>query len=140
MVADNDREYYLQKDYQELAAAAFIRSEYMRTWIYYDAWNQGNGQVLFDTVDSTGKLITEPFSGSRIITYDASLGKLKVDVEYSTELNSDQSTTLDAFLQHAMEDCLANGYESLFLGMAGYGGDFWGFGGDENQRYLLQLN
>lgn len=148
MVADNDREYYLRKGYVELATSSAInKSDAMRTWIYFDGFNQGEDgqQPLFDTVDSSGDILLEPFTGSRIITYDALLGKFRVAMEYDTEQNSDLPSTLQSFLEHALSDCLKDGYDSLFLGMAGYGGDFWGFGGDQNHRRqrrrdLLQSN
>jgi Clostripain family len=139
-VADNNLEYYLRQDFEELTESAVINSPDLRTWIYYDALNQG-GDPLPNTVDSSGNPLTTSYTGSRFITYDPSIQKMRVDLELSGEQNSDTPVEVQSFLEHALADCLANGYDSLFAIFSSHGGGFAGYGGDENSgRKLLQTN
>jgi len=138
-MADNNLEYFIRQDFQELSQSAVIKSGDLRTWIYYDALNQG-GQALPNTVDSNGNGISSGFTGSRYVTYDSGLQKMKVDVELPGEQNSDTTSAVQSFLEHAMTDCKNNGYDSLMAVFASHGGGFAGYGGDENGRKLLQTN
>ncbi|CAB9524950.1 peptidase C11, clostripain [Seminavis robusta] len=143
-MADNNLEYYLRQDYEELTNSGVIRSGDLRTWIYYDALNQG-GDPLPNTVDEGGNPLTQTFTGSRYLTWDASLnggaGGMKVDRTLQGEQNSDTQAVIQAFLTHALQDCLANGYDSLMAIFSSHGGGFAGYGGDENtRRKLLQTN
>lgn len=92
------------------------------------ALNQG-GQALPNTVDANGNGIDGSFTGSRYVTYDPGMGKMKVDVELSGEQNSDTPSAVQNFLEHAMNDCKANGYDSLMAVFASHGGGFAGYGG-----------
>lgn len=139
-MADNNLEYFIRQDYQELSRSPVINSPDLRTWIYYDALNQG-GQALPNTVDNGGNGIGSSFTGSRYVTYDTGFQKMKVEVELPGEQNSDTSSAVQNFLEHAMNDCKANGYDSLMAVFASHGGGFAGYGGDENGgRKLLQTN
>ena len=142
-MADNNLEFYLRQDYEEMTRSSVISSGDLRLWIYYDALNQG-GTPLPNTVDANGNDLSTagPFAGSRYVTYDASLGKMRVDVELQGEQNSDSVATIQSFLEHALTDCFANGFTSTMLVFASHGGGFAGYGGDENTRgrHLLQTN
>ena len=93
-----------------------------------------------NTVDSFGNALTSSFTGSRYITYDPSLGRMRVDTELAGEQNSDTPSSIQNFLQRALADCLPNGYDSLMAVFSSHGGGFAGYGGDENGRKLLQTN
>ncbi|CAB9519585.1 peptidase C11, clostripain [Seminavis robusta] len=139
MMADNEAELFLRQSYGELALSQLVTDTDTRTWVYYDAHNQG-GQALPNTVDGSGNLVTETFTGSRYITYDGSFAKMRIDLELAGEQNSDTQTTVQDFLDHALADCLDGGFDSLMAVFASTGGGFAGFGGDENVRKLLQAN
>lgn len=63
-MADNNLEYYLRQDYEELTKSEVIKTNDLRLWVYYDALNQG-GAPLPNTVDLQGKELTGSFTGSR---------------------------------------------------------------------------
>ncbi|CAB9498210.1 Clostripain family [Seminavis robusta] len=139
-MADNNLHFYIRKDYQELANSPVVQTPDLKTWIYYDALNQAP-LPLPDTVDAEGNVVTEAFTGSRYVTYDQTLGRMRIESEKLLEQNSDTISTVQAFLEHGLEDCLANGYDSLMAVFSSHGGGFAGFGGDENaRRKLLQTN
>lgn len=142
-MADNNLEYYLRQDYQELTSSAVIRDPNLRVWVYYDALNQG-GQALPNTVGGHGNPVSGKYTGSRYITWDPNAGNggsMKVDVELSGEQNSDTEAQVVNFLDHALDDCLGAGHDSLFAVFSSHGGGFAGYGGDENsRRELLQTN
>ena len=136
-MADNNLEYYLRQDYEELTKSEVIKSGDLRLWTYYDALNQG-GDPLPNTLGLDGKPLTDKFTGSRYMTYDDSIGSMRVDVELSGEQNSDTRQVIEDFLVHAMTDCKAAGYTSLMGIFSSHGGGFAGYGGDENYRRLLR--
>lgn len=136
-MADNNLEFYLRQDYEELTNSPVIDSPDLRTWIYYDALE---GENLPNTVDASGTPVSGVYTGSRYLTYDTGLKSMKVDTELPGEQDSDQQSTVQDFLEHAMTDCLANGYDSLMAVFSSHGGGFAGYGGDENKRKLLQTN
>jgi len=143
-MADNNLEYYLRQDYQELTNSAVVRrTDELRVWIYYDALNQG-GQALPNTVDNNGNAVTSTFTGSRYVTYDPNYQQMRVDQELPGEQNSDTQASVQNFLEHALDDCLGDGFFSLFAIFSSHGGGFAGYGGDENgrlrSRQLLQTN
>jgi hypothetical protein len=139
-MADNNLEFYLRQDYNELANSPVIAGDELRVWIYYDALNQG-GQALPSTVDANGNAVGGTFTGSRYITYDPGFGSMMVDTELPGEQNSDTAQQVEDFLSHALSDCLDNGYDSLMAVFSSHGGGFAGYGGDENaRRKLLQTN
>jgi len=142
-MADNNLEFYIRQDFEELTNAPVMKSPDLRTWVYFDARNSGGGP-LPNTVDANDMPITAPFTGSRYVTYNATLGKMKIDTQFEIEWDSDLGTTMEAFLNRALPDCLSNGYTSLMLVFSSHGGGFAGFGGDENagrrNRKLLQEN
>jgi hypothetical protein len=113
-MADNNLEFYIRQDYNELASSPVISSPDLRTWVYYDALNSG-GQALPNTVDSSGAPDSGTFTGSRYITYDSNYGKMRVDTELPGEQNSDTLVTVQSFLTRALGDCLQNGHDSLFV-------------------------
>jgi hypothetical protein len=113
-LADNNLEFYIRQDYNELSSSPVISNPDLRTWVYYDALNSG-GQALPNTVDSSGAPESGTHQGSRYLTYDSSFGKMRVDVELPGEVNSDLPGTVQSFLTHALGDCLQNGHDSLFV-------------------------
>ena len=144
-LADNNLEYYIRQDYAELSISPVLKSPDLRTWIYYDALNQG-GAALPNTYTATGVEATATL-GSRYITYDASQDQMRIDLELQGEQNSDTPTVMTDFLKRAMQDCIENGHDSLMAVFSSHGGGFAGFGGDENvrrnrflRRELLQTN
>jgi len=139
-MADNNLEYYLRQDYEELTNSDVVQSGDLRLWVYYDALNQG-GDPLINTVGLDGKDLKDRFTGSRYMTWDDSLGKMRVDVELDGEQNSDTKKVIQDFLEHAYADCQSGGFDSLFGIFSSHGGGFAGYGGDENKRRkLLQTN
>ncbi|CAB9526935.1 Clostripain family [Seminavis robusta] len=141
-MADNEEMHpYLVHNYQALAKSPLVRAtDQVRTWIYHDAYNNAGGQILPDTFDVNGtELVTDPFNASRYSTFDPRLGSMRMDVEFQNEQNSDDTNTIRDFLVHALENCLANGYDQLVAIFAGSAGGFAGFGGDANTRRLQQL-
>jgi hypothetical protein len=98
-----------RQDYQELSDSPVIKTPGLRTWIYYDAQA---GEALPNTVDSSGNPVTGTFTGSRYISYDAALSKMKIQKEFPSELNSDLIATVQEFLEFALADCLSNGFNS----------------------------
>ena len=74
------------------------------------------------------------------MTYDPGFQKMRVDMELPGEQDSDNQNTVQDFLEHAMNDCITNGYDSLMAVFSSHGGGFAGYGGDENKRKLLQTN
>lgn len=140
-MADNNLEYFINQDYFELSQSPVMKSGDLRTWVYYDAFNQG-GLPLPNTVDTNGNDILAPFMGSRYVTYDANLGKMRVDVELEEEQDSDSVVTIQSFMEYALSDCLADGFTSTMAVFSSHGGGFAGYGGDENinARHLMQTN
>lgn len=139
-LADNNLEYFIRQDYSELSASPLIADENIRTWVYYDALNQG-GDNLPNTVDAAGQPLTGLFTGSRYMTYDPGFGKFKVDTVLAGEQNSDAVATMQTFLERALDDCISNGHDSLMAVFSSHAGGFAGYGGDENgRRKLLQTN
>lgn len=138
-MADNNLQFYIRQDYQELSSAPVITSPDLRTWVYFDALNEDGGTILPNTVNSDGSAVNTAFSGSRYVTYDSVVGKMKIDVEFPLEQNSDLPSSIQSFLEHAITDCLANGYDSLMAVFASHGGGFAGFGGDENKDAARRL-
>jgi Clostripain family len=136
-MADNNLEFYIRQDYDELIDSQVIKDPDLRTWVYFDALNQG-GSALPNTVDSNGVQVTD-FTGSRYMTYDAGLGKMRVVEELPGEQNSDKPEVISSFLQRAIGDCVENGFDSLMAVFSSHGGGFAGFGGDENVRRLRKL-
>lgn len=126
-VADNAAmEPYLLESYETLAGSDLVRSSEVKTWVYYDAY-------MTSPEEDTS------FTGSRYMTYDSATDAMKVDMELEGEQDSDSAATIQKFLEHAMTDCLMDGYDSLMAVFAGIGGGFAGFGGDDNvaRRKLL---
>ena len=122
-MADNNLQYYIRQDYQELVKSPVIaKTDELRVWVYFDALNQDGGTVLPDTVDENGADVTDDFTGSRYMRYDGAIGKMKIDKQFDPEQNSDTPDNVQAFIEHALADCLANGYNSLMAVFASHGG------------------
>lgn len=142
-MADNNLEFYLRRDYEELSESPAVRGESLRTWIYHDVRNEGRGEPLPNTVDENGKEVTETFTGSRYLTYDPSIEKMRIDVTLQGEINSDMPDTIQNFMEHAIKDCVAHNYTSLMAAFASHAGGFAGYGGDKatrRNRNLLKIN
>lgn len=67
---------------------------------------------------------------------------MRIDVELSGEQDSDTVGAVQDFLEHALADCVADGFDSYMAVFSSHGGGFAGYGGDENKgrRGLLQTN
>ena len=124
----------------------------IHTFTRYEAQNYADLSYLFcnitggdplpNTVDSTGTPVTEKFTGSRYMTFDPGFQKMRIDVELAGEQDSDTIVTVQDFLEHALADCVAAGFDSYMAVFSSHGGGFAGYGGDENKgrRGLLQTN
>ena len=123
-LADNNLEYYIRQDYEELTNSPVVRSENLRTWVYYDALNQG-GAALPNTVDESGNAVGS-FTGARYLTFNRDIGKMQVDYTLPGEANSDTRMQVQTFLEHAMRDCLAGGFTSLMPVFSSHAGGFAG--------------
>jgi len=139
-VADNNLEYYLRQDFEELTNSVAIHAADIRTWVYHDAYK--GAEALPNTVDAMGRSASGAFPGSLYLQYDPSMQKMKIAETIPSEVNSDLPGTIQRFLEHAMADCLAAGHDSLLAVFSSHGGGFAGFGGDEHTRHrkLLQTN
>lgn len=86
--------------------------------------------------------MTDIFTGSRYMTFDPGFQKMRIDVELVGEQDSDSIGTVQDFLEHALADCVADGFDSFMAVFSSHGGGFAGYGGDENKgrRGLLQTN
>jgi len=136
-MADNNLQYYIRQDYEELTKSRLlVKTDEIRVWVYFDALNDDGGTVLPNTLTASGAAVSAKFSGSRYVTYDGQMGKMRIDKEFPTEQNSDGSAPVQAFLEYALADCLADGFDSLMASFASHGGGFAGFGGDENTERL----
>lgn len=71
-------------------------------------------------MDGSGD-VSGTFTGSRYMTYDASQQKMRVDVELQGEQNSDEPEIIQAYLEHAMTDCVSNGFTSLMVVFSSHG-------------------
>lgn len=139
-LADNTLEAFINHDYGEISRSPAVHdTNNVRTWVYYDA---NKGIPLTDTVDANGNSVSNThFTGSRYMTYDGSIDKMRVDKELSGEQNSDSPGVVQSFLTYALTDCLADGYDSLFAVFSGHGGGFAGYGQDEHTgRKLLDTD
>lgn len=135
---DNDLEYPLRLDLSEITMSAITQSALTTTWVYHDALNEGTpdytGGPLENVFNADGTPLTESFDGSRYLRWDHDLGKMVVDTTLPSELNSDDPTVLQAFIEHSLTDCIANGKTEFFLALSSHGAGFDGFGGDFNTR------
>ena len=111
-MADNNLEYFLRQDYEELSESPVVQDPGLRLWVYFDALNTG-GDALPNTVGVNAEAVTDKFTGSRYMTYDATLAMMKIEQELPTEVNSDLTQTVQDFLEYALADCLPNGFNSL---------------------------
>ena len=46
------------------------------------------------------------------MTYDPAIQKMRIDLELSGEQDSDTVATVQNFLEHALTDCVAAGFDS----------------------------
>ena len=145
---DNNLESDIRGDLSEMTKSALTQSPSTTTWVYHDSLNQESeyyiGGPLEDVYNADGTPLTENFEGSRYLRWDHDLGKLVVDITFPFELNSDLPTVLQAFIEHALTDCVAKGTSEFFLALSSHGAGFAGFGGDDNTsrraRKLTQSN
>ena len=140
---DNNLESFIRNDLSELTKSATIQSTSMVTWVYHDAL-YSSGEPLKDVFNPDGTPLTEPFGGSRYLMWDHDLGKMVVNTTFPSELNSDTPEVLQAFIEYALTDCVAQGTNEFFLALSSHGGGFAGFGGDfhveRRTRKLFQSN
>lgn len=66
--------------------------------------------------------------------WDHSQGKMVVDTTLTDEQDSDTGAVLQAFLRHALTDCVARGTQEYVLVLSSHGGGYAGFGADDNFR------
>ncbi|CAB9526338.1 peptidase C11, clostripain [Seminavis robusta] len=138
MHADSNLEYWLRQDYKELSLSAAVRSPNIRTWVYYDSGQGGEG--LPNTVDADGITTTgATFVGSRYVTFDRSIWTMREEVRLPKEQDSSNATTIQSFLEYALGDCLANGFDDLMMVFSGSSGGAAGFGSDDNGPVVGRL-
>jgi len=147
-MADNNLEFFLRQDNHELLQSQAIQSELQNTWVYFDARGYGNNQditePLEDVWDSTGtNLLSDlggKYTGSRYLHWEN--GKMVAETTLPGEQNSDSPAVMEAFLVHALTDCVAWGATEYFLAFSSHGGGFAGYGGDDykGRRHLLSYN
>lgn len=139
-MADNDLDFYLREDLLELTQSKAIRNEKMTTWVYYDPEYP---DPLEGAYNPDGSPITEPYAGSRYLTYKHDMQKLVVDKVLPGEQNSDREETIFQFVAHAVSDCVAKGAKEYFIAFSDHGGGALGYGGDWNlirRRKLVAPN
>lgn len=138
-MADNNLEYYLRQDYEELTKSTVINDPNLSVYTYYDALEGG---PLPGLLNSNGGAETGNFQGSRYIHYDQSKGAMVIQNQLNGEQNSDLGSTVQAFLEYGMAGCVASGHTSFMAVFSSHGGGFAGYGGDEHpsRRSLLQTN
>lgn len=89
------------------------------------------GDALEDVYNPDGTSVTTNSGASRYLKWDHDLGKMVVNTTFSSELNSDTSAVLQAFITSALTDCVAQGSSEFFLVFSSHGSGFVGFGGDK---------
>lgn len=144
---DNDLEYFIRQDNNELIQSAAIRDTTLTTWVYFDGRNYGTNEdisfPLADIYNPDGTLIEEKTEASLYMTWDHSQEKMIVNASSTAELNGDDPQTLYDFLAYSMTDCVARGSTEYMLILSSHGSGMFGFGGDENparRRRLTQAN
>ncbi|GAX09741.1 hypothetical protein FisN_19Lh210 [Fistulifera solaris] len=146
-MADNDLEYFIRQDNNELINSAAIREPTLTTWVYFDSRNYGTAEditlPLEDVFAPDGTPLAEKLEGSLYMTWDHTREQMVVNASSTTELNGDDPQTLFDFLAYAMTDCVARGSTEYMLILSSHGSGMFGFGGDENvarRRRLAQAN
>ena len=157
-MADNDLEVFLRADNNELIQSPAIRQDSLTTWVYFDGRNivpgfindlfQNIYEPLEDVYERDGSPYTtsdtDPFKGSLYMTWDHDADQMVVDQELEGEQNGDDPSTIQAFVTHALTDCIENrGSTEFMLVLSSHGAGWRGFGGDEHaarrQRRQRQL-
>lgn len=137
-IADSNLQPYLLQNFLDLSQSRAVASADFKTWIYFDS---DTGTPPPGLLDANGVAVSSTFTGSRYITYDRSLGAMKIDTQLSGEQNSDSPDVIQAFLEHALADCVANDYTSFMAVFSSHGGGLAGFGEDDHKRrQLMQTN
>lgn len=148
LLADNDLEYWIRIDLEELVSSELIQTPSLTSWIYFDHRNFGTNEDINDRLpfvynkDGSERTGEKP-EGSFYFRQDHDLGKLVIEEDLG-ELNSDSPETVKNFVNTALADCISRGSEEYMIVFGSHGGGIVGFGGDENnrrrQRELLQTN
>ena len=135
----------MRRDFTEITFSPVTHTPTVHTWIYFDACTY-DGEACTDTYplsnayDANGNPITEKFDGSRYFRWDHTDSKMKVDTVLEGEQNSDTPSVLQAFVEHAVTDCVAKGATEYFLALSSHGGGFIGYGGDNNTGRRRRLD
>lgn len=146
--ADNDQESFLRSNFYELTKAPAIESPNIDTWVYFDSRSHEaistvsdffpDGSPVFrnpleNVYDETGELLTSQHTAPRIMHWDHDSQKMVAVFSAKNEGNSDLYATFSAFLEVAVTKCMKRGYgDEFFFLLAGPGGGYGGFGGDED--------
>jgi hypothetical protein len=144
---DNDLEYFIRQDNNELINSAAVREPTLTTWVYFDSRNYGTAEditlPLEEVFAPDGTPLAAKLEGSLLMTWDHAREQMVVNASSPVELNSDHPQILYNFLAHALVDCVARGSTEYMLILSSHGSGMFGFGGDENvarRRRLLQAN
>jgi hypothetical protein len=144
---DNDLEYFIRQDNNELINSAAVREPTLTTWVYFDSRNYGTAEditvPLEDVFAPDGTPLAEKLEGSLYMTWDHAREQMIVNASSTAELNGDDPQTLFDFLAYALTDCVARGSTEYMLILSSHGSGMFGFGGDENvarRRRMAQAN
>ena len=145
-MADNNLEYFIGQDLDELSQSELIKTETLTTWVYFDHRNFGSDAYYEITTpwpfvfnkDGSPQTGDKP-QGSFYFKQDHNQQKLVIE-ENLGELNSDLADTVENFVRTGLKDCKNQGAEEYMIIFSSHGGGFLGFGGDDHTRKLLQTN
>ena len=102
----------------------------MVTWIYFDNRNFGSATAdgspeittpVENVFNADGTPLTEKYEGSQYITWDGQ--RMIVDTELP-EQDSDLGSTVTAFVQYALTDCIAQQTDEYMLVFSSHGESF----------------
>ena len=130
-IADNNLERFIREDLREITLVPVLDD--LVTWIYYDHGRAGN-TPLPNVYDANGIALTTATTSSQILTYNPNAKQMRLVETTTSEQDSEDPATLQAFMERALQDCLAQGTTETFLTLSGHGGGFYGYGGDDDSR------
>jgi len=139
-MADNNLEFFIREDLEELIRSDAVRKPKMTTWVYFDPLSPEPLSLVWEKDGS--QPLMEDYEGSRYLTFSHTLRKMVVDTTLLGEQDSDSEEVVFQFVRHALTDCVARGTKEYLIVFADHGGGAIGFGGDETirRRKLIARN